>query len=54
MNRINTAGHFFLSHTKLHGKFTIRIAIGNMRTTEQHILQLWGELQEALTQEMAK
>ncbi len=54
MNRINAAGHFFLSHTKLHGKFTIRIAIGNVRTTEQHIRHLWGELQEALTQEIAQ
>src|SRR6266480_3512066 len=44
MNRINAAGHFFLSHTKLHGKFTIRIAIGNLRTKEQDIRELWEEL----------
>ncbi len=54
MNHINTSGHFFLSHTKLHGKFTIRIAIGNLRTTEQDIRHLWGELQEALAEEMTK
>src|SRR5438309_5840919 len=47
MNHINTTGHFFLSHTKLHGKFTIRIAIGNLRTSEQDIRHLWGELQGA-------
>ncbi len=45
MNRINSTGHFFLSHTKLHGKFTIRIAIGNLRTTEQDVRNLWEELQ---------
>ena len=54
MNRINAAGHFFLSHTKLHGKFTIRIAIGNLRTTEQDIRYVWGELKEALEEEMAE
>jgi aromatic-L-amino-acid decarboxylase len=48
MNRINEAGHFFLSHTKLHGKFTIRVAIGNIRTTEQHVRNLWNELQESM------
>jgi aromatic-L-amino-acid/L-tryptophan decarboxylase len=54
MNHINTTGHFFLSHTKLRGKFTIRIAIGNLRTTEQDIRNVWEELQEALVVERTK
>ena len=41
MNQINTGGRFFLSHTRLHGKFTIRVAIGNLRTNEQDIRDLW-------------
>ena len=49
MSQINTAGRFFLSHTKLHGLFTIRIAIGNLRTTEQDVGDLWAELQQQLT-----
>src|SRR5437764_4998561 len=53
MNRVNASGHFFLSHTKLHGKFTIRLAIGNLRTTEQHIRELWQELQTILASEVA-
>ena len=52
MNRINAAGHFFLSHTKLYGKFTIRIAIGNLRTTEQDVRDVWSELQAALSAEI--
>jgi len=44
MNRINATGHFFLSHTKLHGKYAIRVAIGNLRTTEQYVRDLWAEL----------
>ena len=54
MQRINTDGHFFLSHTKLHGKFTIRIAIGNMRTDEAHVRALWDEIQSALGDAQAK
>ena len=53
MNRVNASGHFFLSHTKLHGKFTMRVAIGNLRTTEQHIRELWQELQTILASEVA-
>jgi aromatic-L-amino-acid decarboxylase len=53
MNRINATGHFFLSHTKLRGKYTIRIAIGNLRTTEQDVRNLWQELQAALATELA-
>ena len=52
MDRINAAGRFFLSHTKLHGQFTIRIAIGNLRTTEQDVQDVWSELQAALSAEI--
>ena len=41
MNKINASGQFFLSHTKLRGKYTIRVAIGNIRTTEQDVRELW-------------
>jgi aromatic-L-amino-acid decarboxylase len=51
MNRVNTTGRFFLSHTKLRGKYTIRVAIGNLRTGEQDIRDLWAELQEDLARE---
>jgi aromatic-L-amino-acid decarboxylase len=49
MSRVNAHGRFFLSHTKLHGKFTMRVAIGNLRTTENDIRDLWEELQTCLS-----
>src|SRR2546429_5355576 len=48
MNSINAHGRFFLSHTKLNGQFTIRVAIGNIRTTETDIRDLWNILQTCL------
>ena len=48
MNTINASGRFFLSHTRLNGIFTIRIAIGNLRTTEQDVRDLWEALQGEL------
>jgi aromatic-L-amino-acid decarboxylase len=41
MNRINAGGEFFLSHTSLNGRFVIRLAIGNMRTTREHVQRAW-------------
>src|SRR6266702_5740285 len=48
MNSINAQGRFFLSHTKLNGKFTMRVAIGNIRNTETDIRDLWNILQTCL------
>ncbi len=52
MNQINAAGRFLLSHTRLRGKFTIRVAIGNLRTTEQDVRDLWTEIQVRLAAEI--
>jgi aromatic-L-amino-acid decarboxylase len=48
MERVNAAGHSFLSHTVLREGYTLRIAIGNIRTEEQHIRGLWDELRATL------
>jgi len=47
MDRVNQSGEAFLSHTKLDGRYVIRIAIGNIRTTEAHVARAWALLQEA-------
>jgi aromatic-L-amino-acid/L-tryptophan decarboxylase len=38
---VNAAGPFYLSHTVLQGRYTLRVAIGNLRTTRQHLDELW-------------
>ena len=48
MERVNRHGKIFLSHTKLKNKMTLRLAIGNLRTTHEHIKLAWDELQDAL------
>ncbi|BCL80378.1 aromatic-L-amino-acid decarboxylase [Ktedonobacteria bacterium brp13] len=47
MARINDAGNYFLSHTRIHGKYTLRVALNNIHTMEQHIHSLWEELRAA-------
>jgi len=53
LHHINTAGRFFLSHTRVDGRFALRIAIGNLRTTEAHVAEVWQQLQQACTDLLA-
>jgi aromatic-L-amino-acid decarboxylase len=48
MHEVNGRGKVFLSHTKLHGKLTLRLAIGNIRTTREHVRLAWDELNATL------
>ena len=45
INAVNASGAAFLTHTKLDGRFTIRLAVGNIRTTERHVREVWELLQ---------
>ena len=47
MERVNDSGEIFLSHTKLDGRFVLRLAIGNARTTEADVALAWDVLREA-------
>jgi aromatic-L-amino-acid decarboxylase len=47
MDAVNASGEAFLSHTKLDGRYVIRLAIGNIRTEERHIRRAWELLTEA-------
>lgn len=47
LDEVNSAGDVFLSHTKLNGRFTIRLAIGNIRTDWQHVERAWELLRTA-------
>ena len=44
---VNATGEVFLSHTKLNGRYTLRLAIGNMHTQERHIARAWELLQKS-------
>ena len=44
--RVNAAGPFFLAPTVLNGRYTPRVAIGNLKTTREHIDHLWRLLEE--------
>ncbi len=46
MESVNASGEVFFSHTRLNGSFAIRMAIGNLHTTEAHVTRAWTLLRE--------
>jgi aromatic-L-amino-acid decarboxylase len=50
LEAVNARGEVFLSHTRLQDRFVLRLAIGNLRTTEAHVARAWALLQEAALQ----
>jgi len=48
MNAVNATGEAYLSHTKLNGKFTLRLSVGSIRVEERHIVKVWELLNRVL------
>jgi aromatic-L-amino-acid decarboxylase len=46
VERINASGRAYLTHTKLRGRTVMRIGLGNVLTTEEHLRKGWGIIQE--------
>ena len=48
MNEINASGEAYLSHTKLNGKFTLRLSVGSIRVEERHLQKVWDLLNKKM------
>ena len=46
LESVNASGEIFLSHTRLQGRLSLRLAIGNLRTEERHVARAWQLLRE--------
>jgi aromatic-L-amino-acid/L-tryptophan decarboxylase len=47
LERVNRSGEIFISHTRLSGRYVLRLAIGNARTTEDDVRRAWDVLRQA-------
>jgi aromatic-L-amino-acid decarboxylase len=47
LTTVNAGGEVFLSHTKLDGRYVLRLAVGNIRTEEKHVRRAWELLRQA-------
>lgn len=46
IERLNTSGDLFLTHTKLDGQLTLRFCVGQTHTERRHVERAWARIQE--------
>jgi aromatic-L-amino-acid decarboxylase len=46
MDRLNRSGDLFLTHTRLNGKLTLRLCVGQTHTQARHVENAWKRIQE--------
>jgi aromatic-L-amino-acid decarboxylase len=49
LERVNATGEIFVSHTRLDGRYVLRLAVGNARTTEDDVRMAWDVLRRERT-----
>jgi aromatic-L-amino-acid decarboxylase len=46
LERVNAGGEIYISHTRLEGRYVLRLAIGHESTTEEDVRRAWSVLRE--------
>jgi aromatic-L-amino-acid decarboxylase len=41
LEEVNASGEAFLTHTKLDGRYTLRLCVGQAKTEERHVARVW-------------
>jgi aromatic-L-amino-acid/L-tryptophan decarboxylase len=52
--RVNLAGEIFISHTRLDGRYVLRLSVGNERTTEADVRRAWDVLRSEAVRPTAR
>jgi aromatic-L-amino-acid decarboxylase len=47
MEKLNASGEIYLTHTKLNGKFTLRLCVGQSQTQRRHVENAWKLIKES-------
>ena len=45
---VNASGQIFISHTRLNGRYVLRLAVGNERTTEADVERAWNAIRSVI------
>jgi aromatic-L-amino-acid/L-tryptophan decarboxylase len=51
LQRLNESGEVYLSHTRVAGRYALRLAIGNIRTSAVHVERAWQLARSAAERE---
>ena len=46
MDRLNRSGDLYLTHTKLNGRLTLRLCVGQTNTRQRHLERAWQRIRE--------
>jgi aromatic-L-amino-acid decarboxylase len=46
LDHVNRSGDLYLTHTKLDGRFTLRMSVGQTNTQARHVENAWNRIQE--------
>jgi aromatic-L-amino-acid decarboxylase len=46
LDRLNRSGDLFLTHTKVNGKLTLRLCVGQTNTQARHVENAWKRIRE--------
>ena len=49
LDRVNATGELFISHTRLGGRYVLRLAVGNLATTEDDVRRAWDVIRRCAT-----
>jgi aromatic-L-amino-acid decarboxylase len=52
LKKVNESGKVFMTHTKIRGKFTIRLIAGQTYVERRHVQLAWDQLQKVAENEM--
>jgi aromatic-L-amino-acid/L-tryptophan decarboxylase len=47
LQQVNATGEVFLSHTRVGGRYALRLAVGNIRTGQRHVERAWQLTRDA-------
>jgi aromatic-L-amino-acid decarboxylase len=50
LRRVNAGGEIFISHAVLKGRYALRLAVGQMRTTEADVRRAWDVLRREVAE----
>jgi len=51
LERVNDTGEIFISHTRLDGRYVLRLAVGNARTAEEDVVRAWDVIRREARKE---
>jgi aromatic-L-amino-acid decarboxylase len=53
LTRLNDSGRLFLTHARVRGAYTLRMALGGAQTRAEHVAQAWKEIAATATEVVA-